>query len=299
MTMLALEIGPEGFAVGPVAQDADDADIQRIPVPMSGAWDACRDLLLDVAKDEEVTAVGIASAGPIDMGAGVIAPTDIAEWQTGFGIVDAVQKIFPVAKVRLAIDGVCLGLAERTFGATQSVMDALAISVSHRITAGVMVGGFVVVGRTGNAGHLGHVQVPGFDDPCECGSRGCLEAVAGGAALLRWARSQGWTGNSLAALTETAKVGDEIAVAAMSRAGTALGRAIASVAPLLDIDLVVVGGRVAQAGPALWKPLVSAVATHARLGFLTGLRVVPSELQGLGVLAGAGVLAMSADQPEE
>ncbi|MQY23653.1 ROK family protein [Nocardia macrotermitis] len=299
MTILALEIGPEGFAVGPVAEDADDEDIQRIPIPAEGVWDACRDLLLDVAADEEVTAVGIASAGPIDMSAGVIAPIDIAEWQTGFAIVEAVQKLFPVAVVRLAIDGVCLGLAERTFGATHSVMDAMSVTVSHRISAGVMVGGFVVVGRTGNAGNLGHVQVPGFDDPCECGGRGCLESVAGGAALLRWARGRGWTGNSLAALTETAKIGDEIAVEAMGRAGTALGRAIASVAPLLDIDLVVVGGRVAESGPALWKPLAAAVATHARLGFLTGLRVVPSELQGLGPLAGAGVLAMSADQAEE
>ncbi|WP_067670647.1 ROK family protein [Nocardia miyunensis] len=296
MTMLALEIGPEGFAAGPVAEDADDEDIQRTPIPAEGAWDACRDLLLDVAADDEVTAVGIASAGPIDMGAGVIAPADIAEWQTGFGIVEAVQKIFPVATVRLALDGVCLGLAERTFGATQTVMDALSVSMSHRISAGVMMGGFVVVGRTGNAGHIGHALVPGFDDPCECGGRGCLEAVAGGAALLRRARSHGWVGNSLGALTETAKVGDEVAAEAMGRAGTALGRVIASIAPLLDIDLVVVGGQVAQSGPALWKPLTAAVATHARLGFLTGLRVVPSELEGLGPLAGAGVLAMTAAQ---
>ncbi|MFF3569877.1 ROK family protein [Nocardia jiangxiensis] len=294
MTMLALEIGPEGLAAGPVAPGADDEDIQRIPIPATDVWDACRDLLLDVAKDDEVTAVGIASAGPIDMGAGVIAPADIAEWQTGFGIVEAVQKIFPVATVRLALDGVCVGLAERTFGATQTAMDALSISVSHRITAGVMVGGFVVVGRTGNAGHIGHALVPGFDDPCECGGRGCLETVAGGAALLRWARSQGWVGNSLGALTETAKVGDEIAAQALGRAGTALGLVIASVAPLLDIDLVVVGGQVAQSGPALWRPLAAAVATHARLGFLTGLRVLPSELEGLGPLAGAGVLAMTA-----
>ncbi|WP_433525803.1 ROK family protein [Nocardia pseudovaccinii] len=296
MTILALEIGPAGFAVTRVADDVDPDEVRRIPIPSGGAWAACRDLLLECAEGTEVTAVGIGSMGPVDMAAGVVAPTQIPEWRAGFALVDAVQKIFPIALVQLALDGVCLALAERNFGATSAVSDSLSVVVSDRIAAGVMVGGFVVVGRTGNAGHFGHVLVPGFDDLCECGGRGCLEAVASGASILRWANSQGWVGNSVEALVGAAQAGDEIAVSALNRAGTALGRAIASVASLLDIDLVAVGGTVAKSGPALWKPLAASVATHARLGFLTALRVVPSELDLLGVLAGAGLLAMMAQE---
>ncbi|MEV6338158.1 ROK family protein [Nocardia vinacea] len=296
MTILALEIGPEGFAAVRVDNDVEVEDIRRVPIPSGAAWATCRDLLREVAQDEEVTAVGIGSSGPIDMKAGVVAPAEIPEWRTGFALVDAVQKTFPVAAVQLALDGVCLGLAERNYGATNDVMDALSVTVSQRISAGVMVGGFVVVGRTGNAGHLGHVLVPGFDDLCECGGRGCLEAVASGGSILRWANGQGWGGSSIEAVVQAAQSGDEIVGAALNRAGTALGRAIASVAPLLDIDLVVIGGSVAKAGPALWKPLTAAVATHARLGFLTGLRVIPSNLDGIGVLTGASVLALMADQ---
>ncbi|GAB2710135.1 ROK family protein [Nocardia thraciensis] len=298
MTLLALEIGPAGFAASRVADDVGEEDIRRHPVPDGAAWEVCRDLLLEVSGEDEVTAVGIASVGPIDMAAGVVAPPEIPEWRMGFGIVEAVQKLFPVASVQLALDGVCLGLAERNFGATSEVMDALSITVSHRVSAGVMVGGFVVVGRTGNAGHIGHMLVPGFDEQCECGGRGCLEAVAGGAALVRWAQGQGWPGHGVEDLVEAAGTGDEIAAAALGRAGTALGRAIASVAPLLDIDRVVVGGTLAKAGTPLWKPLNKAVATHARVSFLTGLRVVPSELGDMGVLAGAGVLALTAAQAE-
>ncbi|WP_433733120.1 ROK family protein [Nocardia sp. CA-129566] len=297
MTILALEIGLEGFAATLVGEEVADEEIGRVPLPSAAAWATCRDLLLEVSRNHEITAVGIGSSGPIDMLAGVVAPAEIPEWRTGFALVEAVQKTFPGATVHLALDGVCLGLAERNFGATSEVMDALSVTVSSRICAGVMVGGFVVVGRTGNAGHFGHVLVPGFDDLCECGGRGCVEAVAGGSSILRWAHGQGWIGNSVEALVEAAGGGNEIAVAALNRAGTALGRGIASVAPVLDIDLVVIGGTVAKSGPALWKPLTAAVATHARLGFLTSLRVIPSELDGIGVLAGAGVLAMMARVP--
>ncbi|MEV2225785.1 ROK family protein [Nocardia vinacea] len=296
MTVLALEIGPEGFAAVRVAEDVEVEDIRRVPIPAGAAWATCRDLLREVAQDQEVTAVGIGSSGPIDMVAGVVAPAEIPEWRTGFALVEAVQKTFPLAAVQLALDGVCVGIAERNYGATTEVMDALSVTVSHRISAGAMVGGFAVVGRTGNAGHFGHVLVPGFEDLCECGGRGCLEAIASGHAILRWANSQGWGGSSIEAVVQAGQVGDEIAVAALNRAGTALGRAIASVAPLLDFDLAVVGGSVTKAGPVLWKPLTAAVATHARLGFLTGLRVIPSELDGMGVLIGASVLAMMADQ---
>ncbi|WP_067802532.1 ROK family protein [Nocardia beijingensis] len=293
MTVLALAIGSSGFAASRIADDVDTEDIRRIPIPEAGAWGECQELLLEVASGGEVTDLGIASAGPIDMAAGVIAPPDIPEWRTGFGIVEAARKLFPKATVRLALDGVCLAMAERTFGATGAVMDSLAIDVSDRIAGGVTVGGFALVGRTGNAGHVGHVLVPGFDERCACGGRGCLEAVAGGLAVVRWAREQGWSGTSVPELLDAARVGEDIPAAALGRAGTALGRAFASVAALLDLDLVVLGGSLAEAGPALWKPLGEAVATHARLSFLPGLRVVPSRLGDAGTIMGAGVLALA------
>ncbi|WP_280258063.1 ROK family protein [Nocardia abscessus] len=294
MTVLALEIGSSRFAATRVADDVGTEDVRQIPIPASDAWDRCRDILLDAAEGAGVTALGIASAGPIDMAAGVVAPMEVPEWRTGFGIVEAARKLFPTASIHLALDGVCSALAERNFGALSNVMDGLAITASDRISGGVIVGGFNVVGRTGNAGHVGHVLVPGFDDRCVCGGRGCLEAVAGGTSAVRWAREHGWVGTSVTELVEAARVGENIPAAALDRAGTALGRAVASAAALLDLDLVVLGGSMAEAGPALWKPLGEAVATHARLSFLPGLRVVPSQLGDIGLLAGAGILAVTA-----
>ncbi|MFB8006012.1 ROK family protein [Nocardia sp. NPDC056000] len=296
MTVLALEVSAAGFAAGQVADDIGADEIRRAPMPSGAPWDSARELLLEVAAGTEVTALGIACSGPVDMAAGVVASTEIPQWRTGFAIVDAARKVFPKANVSVALDGVCLALAERSFGAAQGVMDSLAISASEQLSGGMTVGGFAVVGRTGNAGSIAHTLVPGFDEPCECGGHGCTQAVAGGTAVRAWARGQGWSGDSLAELLTAAQEGDGIAIAALGRAGTALGRAISSTAALLDLDLVIIGGTMATAGPALWKPLAEAVADHARLGYLAGLRVVPSALGDLGVLAGAGILALVGDQ---
>ncbi|WP_280454733.1 ROK family protein [Nocardia brasiliensis] len=293
MTLLALEIGPTGFAAARVAEDVDADDVRQVPLPADAAWERCLALLTEVAAGGDVTGLGIACAGPVDMAAGVVAPAEIAEWRTGFDIVEAARAAFPGAAVHLAVDGVCSALAERSLGATKEAMDSLSVTVAERISGGVTVGGFVVVGRTGNAGNIGHVLVPGYDELCECGGRGCLEAVAGGVAAMRWAQSEGWGGSSVAELVAAARIQDQVAVAAMARVGTSLGRAIVSVAALLDIDLVVVGGAVAEAGPALWEPLGAAVAAHARLSYLPGLRVVPSTLGDMGALAGAGLLALT------
>src|SRR5690242_17651931 len=99
MTVLALEIGPTRFAASRVAADVEEEDVREIPVPTHSAWEKCRDLLTEVAEGSEVTALGIGSIGPIDMAAGVVAPTEIREWQAGFGIVEAARKLFPSASV--------------------------------------------------------------------------------------------------------------------------------------------------------------------------------------------------------
>ncbi|MFB8281090.1 ROK family protein [Nocardia colli] len=298
MTVLALHIGSAGFMAGRADDDEnDDSSIRRIPLPERSTWARCRELLLDVAAGQEVSAVGIASAGPLDMAAGVVAPADIPEWRTGFGLTEAVRKLFPAAEVHLVLEGLSLAMAERQFGAAQETVDAVTILVSDRISGGITAGGFALAGRTGNAGYIGHVLVPGFDDPCDCGGHGCLEAVAGGRSVVRWARGNGWPGSSSDALVEAARAGDAVALAALGRAGTALGLAITSVAALLDVDLVIVGGVLSQAGPELWTPLHDAVAEHAKLAFLPGLRVLPSQLGDIGVLAGAGLLGILTERP--
>ncbi|MFC4126039.1 ROK family protein [Nocardia rhizosphaerae] len=294
MTRLALDIGATKFAAGLVDSDYMLHDVCRVAATGADPWTACRELLRAVAGDRTVTAVGIGAAGPVDVPAGVIAPLNLPSWRAGFAIVAHVQALFPEAGVRLAIDGACLALAEHRVGGLRGVDNGLALTVSSGVGGGIVADGRVVAGRTGNGGHIGHLVVAGDETPCSCGGFGCVEAVASGLSAVRWAREHGWTGTTGVELAEAARGGDEVAVAALGRAGTALGQAVASAAALLDVDKVVIGGGFAHSGAPLWDPLRAAVAAHARLGFLDGLTVELSTLTDGATLVGAGVLAAEA-----
>lgn len=119
MTALALVFRATEFAADRVVGIGGRTLAWR-EIPAHGVWQSCRDLLLDVAGDDEITAVGIAAAGRIRMRAGVVAPAEILEWRRGFGIVAAVQRMFPVAAVQLAPGSMCAALAARGIGAVTS-----------------------------------------------------------------------------------------------------------------------------------------------------------------------------------
>lgn len=291
---LALDIGGTKMAAGVVSEDGRVPVFDSVPTPQTDTWGACAALLERVADGRDVDGVGIACAGPVDTVAGVVAPINITEWAQGFELVAGVRSVFPDAGTALAMDGAAAALAEFHHGAGRGTPNLLSLVVSTGIGGGIVLGGEIARGRTGNAGHIGHLVAPGSSEPCSCGGVGCLETVASGPSAVRWARSQGWSGNTGRELAEGARSGDAIAVDALHRAGTALGGAIASAAALLDVDLAVIGGGFAQSGAPLWEPMLDAAARHARLSFIAGLRIVPAELGGAGTLTGAGLLALTA-----
>ncbi|NKY46573.1 ROK family protein [Nocardia cerradoensis] len=316
MAVLAVDIGATKFAaavaispIGAVPGDESTAarpaalrHIHQVGVPPRDVWETCRELLRRVVgaasadeacggADFEVTVVGIAAAGPVDVRTGSTAPLNIPEWRDGFPIVAAVRELFPAADIRFVIDGAALALAEYRVGGLRGVRSGLAMTVSSGIGGGIISDGRVVSGRTGNAGHVGHIVVPGWDVPCACGGAGCVEAVASGMSSVRWAREQGWPGTTGLDLARAAEAGDPIALAALSRAGTALGQAISSAAATLDIDRVVIGGGFAESGGPLWEPLRAAVARHARLGFIRELEILKSPITDGATLVGAAALA--------
>lgn len=186
----------------------------------------------------------------------------------------------------------------------------LGMVVSTGVGGGLILGGRLIDGGTGNAGHIGHVVVDPEGPPCGCGGYGCLEAIARGPGLAAWALAQGWSpkaevtrdglyqeeGTATARrLAADAAAGDPIALAAMTRAGRALGIAIASAVNLCDLDLVTVGGGLSQAGDLLFGPLEEALREHTRMGFAERVRVVPASLGQEAGLVGAAALVIAGD----
>ena len=292
---LVLDIGGTKIAAGLVDPAGRLLHETRQPTPHSPdpeqVWAAAQRTITDAlaAADGPVAGVGISSAGPIDLPAGTISPINIPAWR-GFGVRDRVAAAVPGVPVRLAGDGLCMALGEHWRGAGQGAAFLLGMVVSTGIGGGLVLDGAPYDGRTGNAGHVGHVVVDVDGPPCSCGGRGCVEAIASGPHLVAWAREQGWTGGDAKDLADAAAGGDDVAVRAFRRGATAVAAMIASVAAVCDLDLVVIGGGVAKAGPVLFDPLHEALRDYAGLSFVAGVRVMPAALGGEAGLVGAAAL---------
>lgn len=241
-----------------------------------------------------IIGVGIGSAGPIRQEAGIVSPLNLPAWRD-FPLRGLVEDLVPGLPVTLRIDGLCITLAEHWVGAARGVANVMGMVVSTGIGGGLILGGRPVSGPTGNAGHIGHVAVPGFDDPCACGGRGCLEAVASGPRSVAWARDQGWSGTSGEALADSYAEGDEVAVAAIGRAGRAIGLAIGSATALVDLELVAIGGGFSRSTPELFDHIRRGIDEHSRFEFTRKVRAVPSQLSDTGPLVGAAALVHRAD----
>ncbi|MDT5146134.1 MAG: glucokinase [Mycobacterium sp.] len=289
-TKIAAALADAGGALGYTATRPTPAGVGAEDV-----WTAVAATIADAlrAADAPVAAVGIASAGPIHLDSGTVKPVNIPSWR-GFPLRDRVAAAVPGVPVLLAGDGVCMALGEHWRGAGRGARFLLGMVVSTGVGGGLILGGLPYAGRTGNAGHVGHVVVDQDGRPCPCGGRGCVETVASGPSMVRWARESGWQappGAGARDLAAAAAGGDPVALGAFRRGAGALAAMIASVAAVCDLDLVVIGGGVAKSGSLLFDPLRAALTGYARLDFLAGLRVAAAELGGDAGLVGAARLA--------
>lgn len=298
---LALDIGGTKMAAAVVDREGTLTGLTTVPTPVGNGeelFDALAALVAHVREHlpaDASWAVGVGTAGPHDRVAGTVSPLNIPGWR-GFPLRDRLAEAMG-APVTLANDGICMAYGEHAFGAGRGHPDMMGMVVSTGVGAGLILGGRPLLGPSGNAGHAGHVVVDVHGPPCPCGGRGCVEAIASGPSLLRWANDGGWrppdgVDNNVPALADAARGGDALAVAAFARAGQAVGAVVASVAAACDIRLAVVGGGVTNVGELLFAPAREALATHGRLAFLEGVTIVPAALPGgqAGLLGAAALV---------
>jgi glucokinase len=245
-----------------------------------------------------VRAVGIGSAGPVDASAGTVSPVNVPGWR-GFPLVERVRAATGGLPVELIGDGVAITAAEHWQGAARGRDNALCMVVSTGVGGGLVLGGRLHPGPTGNAGHIGHISVDLDGDACPCGSRGCVERIASGPNIARRAREKGWRpgpdgDTSAVAVAAAARAGDPVAVASFARAAQALAAGIAATATLVEIDIAVIGGGVAEAGDVLFAPLRKALADYATLSFVQRLEVTPARMGTDAGLVGAAAAALAA-----
>jgi glucokinase len=307
--VLALDVGGTKLAAAVVDDSGRILGRGRVPSPtgidpepLYEALLACAAAALrgaDVAPGD-LDGIGVAAAGPMVWPSGEVSPLNMPAWR-GFPLRKRLAEEFAAERVLIHNDAVGLTVGEHWKGAGSGTGNLLGMTVSTGVGGGLILGGRLFHGASGNAGHVGHVVVEPDGPVCACGGRGCLEAIASGPNTVRHALDDGWRPRpgvvaDGVALAAAAAAGDAVALHNLARAGRAVGTAIASCASLLDLEVAAIVGGFSQSGPSFWEPLQQAFAAHAGFPFAAACRVVPGQLGEAAGLLGAAAFVLVPDR---
>jgi glucokinase len=307
--VLALDVGGTKLAAAVVDDTGRILGRGRVPSPKGIDPEALYEALLacaaaalrgaDVAPGD-LDGIGVAAAGPMVWPSGEVSPLNMPAWR-GFPLRKRLVEEFDAERVLIHNDAVGVTVGEHWRGAGSGTANLLGMTVSTGVGGGLILGGRLFHGASGNAGHVGHVVVERDGPVCACGGRGCLEAIASGPNTVRHALDDGWRPRpgvvaDGVALAAAAAAGDAVALRHVARAGTAVGTAIASCASLLDLEVAAIVGGFSQSGPSFWEPLRQAFAAHAGFPFAAACRVVPGQLGSAAGLLGAAAFVLVPDR---
>ena len=279
---LAIDIGGTKLAAGVVSGDGRLSSSRAVPTPQTTdpevLFGVLAGLVTDVMKENpRVVACGVGCGGPMSAHGEEVSPLNIPAWD-GFRLRSRLAELTEL-DVTVENDAKALALGEGWVGAARGRRNFMAMVVSTGVGGGIVSDARLLDGRLGNAGHVGHVIVEPGGRKCACGAFGCLEAEASGKSIREM------TGRP------PAEAGPDV----ISRTGTLVGRAVASVSNLLDLDLTVIAGSVALGfGEPFFEAASAELARSARLSFSRRAVVKKAGLGSEGPLIGAAAVAWRA-----
>jgi predicted NBD/HSP70 family sugar kinase len=240
--------------------------------------------------NRDVTAIGIATAGWVDVKAGVVAyATDTLPGWTGARITETVGGRLKIP-VYAENDTNALALAEKQFGAGRDFSDFICITLGTGVGGGCFVRSELNRGAHHFANAFGHIIVEPDGLECNCGKLGCLEVYCNSAALLRYA-GQNFT--STEQIISSANAGDAGARAALTTFANYLARGCASLIQLLDPEALIISGGLAQNNPLLLEFLKNALPQMVPVWEQRRIAILASPLGYHGGVLGAAALAMN------
>ena len=278
--VLAVDIGGTKMEAGVVDAAGQIVERSRTATPSSTdpdeVFDALATIVSEVLGRTTVvpTTCGVGCGGPMAPGGDTVSPLNIPGWR-GFPLRARLADLVGLP-VSVDNDAKALALGEGWLGAARGHGDYLAMVVSTGVGGGIVLDGRLLDGTGGNAGHIGHVVVEPDGRACACGGRGCLEAEVSGTAIA----------------AVTGRPAAEADLAMRTRCGTLVGRAVASVANLLDLQLAVVAGSVALGyGQDFFGAAQDEIELRCGLEFARPTRILPGGLGADGPLTGAAAVA--------
>jgi glucokinase len=273
---LALDIGATKVEAAIVRHDGTIEFRDRILV--ADHTDNLIDAIIDMARRAvalvPVEIVGVGCAGPMTRGGVTVSPLNITSWRE----FPLRQSLIDGLRIDVFVDGDAraLALAEGQFGAAQDDVSYMSMVVSTGVGGGIVIDGRLLDGETGNAGHIGHLNVVENGAMCSCGAYGCLEAEA-----------SGWSIEA-----RTGRPASEADQVLRQRTGELVGRAVGTLASVLDFSRCYIAGSVALGfGDEFFEVANKSARTTAMLPYSEHLEIRRSGLGVDGPLLGAAMVA--------
>jgi glucokinase len=303
-SVLAVDVGGTGIKASVVDQAGVVIRGLTRPTPAAGGQAAVLAAVRQAAGElsgPEIVAAGVVVPGEVDVQAGV------ARYSANLGWRDVPLRDLLAADLAVPVvlehDVRAAGIAEHAIGRARGVAECLVLVIGTGIAGVCISGGVILRGATDLAGEIGHIPVHPDGEGCACGQRGCLETYASAASIARRYRElSGAAADSAASATardSTASAtardiavrreSDSVARQVWADAVNALALALATYTMLLDPEIVVLGGGLAEAGAALLEPLRPAL--DARLSWRSAPALQLSTLAGCAGQFGAAILA--------
>ena len=257
---------------------------------------------------DSIVGIGLGIPGPMDARVRMlISPPRMPGWH-GVDVQRILRRELHVP-IYLGNDANMGALGESRFGAGRGIEDFAYVKLGTGIGCGMVIDGQVYRGSRGTAGELGHVTIEENGPRCDCGNRGCLEAVAAASSIVRDAVSgtsinrkrardglppvegvlarREPDGVDVAEVVQAALAGDLASQAAIERAGELVGIALASLVNLFNPSVIVVDGSVSRAGDLLLVPIRRAIATRSLSAASSDIRMITAELGENAIALGA------------
>lgn len=236
---------------------------------------------IDHCFTPDVTAIGICAPGPLNPKTGtVINPPNLPGWRE----VPLSRVIFDRYGVPCAVenDANAAGLAEVRFGAAKGYANVLYATLGTGVGTGIILDGEIYHGKNGAAGEGGHVSIDYRSGAvCNCGTPGCIEALASGMAL----RARG---------VDPASISDEV----LDEIGIMFGAWLGSVVSLLDPDIIVVGGGMSHIGEPLFERIRREMPRRTINQFASATPIVAAMLRENCGVIGAATVALDVQAKE-
>ncbi len=296
---IGIDLGGTNTKSGIVSREGDLACESAVPTPSRGGRDALLSHLKEVAArcaglarraGISPGAVGVATAGWVDPDRGAVAyaTANLPGW-TGTRIADELEAAvgLPVA---VENDANALAVAEKHFGLARELKDFVCITLGTGVGGGCYVGGRLNRGAHFFANGLGHINIQPDGLPCTCGQRGCLEVYANAAALLRYAGETAF--RSAEEVISGANSGNPVAQSAIRTYASYLARGCASMIHLLDPEMLLLSGGIAQNNAYLLARLEEELSRLVPAWEARHLLIRASPLAYYGGVLGAAAVAL-------